>query len=379
VAVQVALSVVLLIQAALLTRTLQTLQRSQAGFSADAVTVMRMRGMVAGPALGRTYAQFLERIALTPGVATAAVTNSPLPGRPGTPFSIIGRSEEASARARQVASYQIVSPGYFSVLGIPVREGRTFSPSDTAEAAPVAIVNEEMARQYWPGASPIGRQIRAGVGPREAMMTIVGIVGNVKTMMQRDDVPQIYVSYLQQSEPNAILLVGSAAMGPPPIDAVKRAIWSIEPRQAVFGIRPLDELLLQSVQGQRFVSVLIASFAALALAMSMAGVFSVVSYLTSRRHKEIAVRRAVGAGNADVLWLLSGQTFRWTLAGLIVGVGGGVLASRALRAAVTGLSDLDMTTIAIPVAGYLIVAAVAMVVPALRALRIDPASALRSE
>jgi len=379
VSVQVALSVVLLIQAALLTRTLQTLQRSQAGFSADAVTVMRMRGMVAGPALGRTYAQFLERIAVTPGVATAAVTNSPLPGRPGTPFSIIGRSEDAPARARQVASYQIVSPGYFSVLGIPVREGRTFSPSDTAEAAPVAIVNEELARQYWPGASPIGRQIRAGVGPREATMTIVGIVGNVKTMMQRDDVPQIYVSYLQQSEPNAILLVRSAATGSAPIDAVKRAIWSIEPRQAVFGIRPLDELLQQSVQGQRFVSVLIASFAALALAMSMAGVFSVVSYLTSRRHREIAVRRAIGAGNADVLWLLSGQTFRWTLAGLIVGVGGGVLASRALRATVTGLSDLDMTTIAIPIAGYLIVAAVAMVVPALRALRIDPASALRAE
>ena len=112
---------------------------------------------------------------------------------------------------------------------------------------------------------------------------------------------------------------------------------------------------------------------------SAAGVFSVVSYLTSRRHREIAVRRAIGAGNADVLWLLSGQTFRWTLAGLIVGVGGGVLASRALRATVTGLADLDMTTIAIPIAGYLIVAAVAMVVPALRALRIDPASALRAE
>jgi ABC-type antimicrobial peptide transport system permease subunit len=113
--------------------------------------------------------------------------------------------------------------------------------------------------------------------------------------------------------------------------------------------------------------------------MSMAGVFSVVSYLTSRRHREIAVRRAIGAGNADVMWLLSGQTFRWILAGLIVGVGGGVLASRALRATVTGLVDLDVTTVAVPIAAYLVVAAIAMIVPALRALRIDPASALRSE
>ena len=381
VAVQVALSVVLLIQAALLTRTLQTLQRSQSGFSADSVTVMRMRGMVAGAALGRTYGQFLERIATTPGVAAAAVTSSTLPGRPGTPFSIIGRStdSDASSSSRQVASYQIVSPGYFSVLGIPLREGRTFSQADAAEGAPVAIINEEMRRLYWPNENAIGRQIRAGVGPREATMTIVGIVGNVKTMLQRDDVPQIYVSYLQQSEPNAILLVRSAAVGAAPIEAVKRAVWSIEPRQAVFGIRPLDEIVLQSVQGQRFVSVLIGSFAALALVMSMAGVFSVVSYLTSRRHKEIAVRRAIGAGNADVMWLLSGQTLRWMLAGLGVGAGAGVLASRALRATVTGLVVLDMATVAVPIAGYLLVAAVAMIVPASRALRIDPASTLRSE
>jgi putative ABC transport system permease protein len=381
VAVQVALSIVLLIQAALLTRTLQSLQRSQSGFSDDAVTTMRMRGMTAGAALGRTYAQFLERIALTPGVAAAAVTSSTLPGRPGTPFSIIGRSTErdASARSRQVASYQIVSPEYFSVLGIPMRQGRTFSPLDTAEATPVAIINEEMARLYWPGESPIGRQIRAGSGPREATMTVVGIVGNVRTMLQRDDAPQIYVSYLQQPEPNGILLVRPASGHAAPIEAIKRAIWSVEPRQALFGIRPLDELVLQSVQTQRFVAVLIASFAALALVMSMAGVFSVVSYLTSRRHKEIAVRRAVGAANSDVLWLLSGQTFRWTVAGLIIGVGAGVLASRALRATVTGLADLDFTTVAIPIVGYLMVAGVAMMVPALRALRIDPASALRAE
>lgn len=215
-------------------------------------------------------------------------------------------------------------------------------------------------------------------------MTIVGVVGNVRTMLQNparslgEDVPQIYVSYLQQSEPNAILLVRPAA-GPLSIDAVKRAIWSVEPRQAVFGIRPLDELVSQSVRAQRFITVLIGCFAALALAMSMAGVFGVVSYLTSRRHREVAVRRAIGAKSADIMWLLSGQTFRWTLAGLAAGVGGAVLASRALRATVTGLADLDLTTVAIPIAGYLIVAAAAMILPALRALRVDPASALRAE
>jgi putative ABC transport system permease protein len=336
--------------------------------------------MAGGAALGRIYAQYLERIASTPGIAAAAITSSPLPGRPGTPFTIVGQSEESRARSRQLASWQIVSPEYFSVLRIPLREGRTFSPADTAAAEPVGIINEEMARQYFPGTSALGRQIRSGVGPREATLTIVGVVGNVKTMLQSGDVPQIYVSYLQQSEPNGILLVRpTAATGPLSIDAVKRAIWSVEPRQAVFGIRPLDQLVSQSLRSQRFITLLIGSFAALALTMSMAGVFGVVSYLTSRRQKEVAIRRAIGARGADVMWLLSGQTFQWTLTGLGAGVFGAVLASRALRATVVGLVNLDATTIAIPVAGYLLVAAAAMLLPASSALRIDPSQALRAE
>ena len=186
------------------------------------------------------------------------------------------------------------------------------------------------------------------------------------------------VSYLQQPEPNMLVLVRPRDV-PLPVDAVKRAIWSVEPRQAVFGIRELEELLSQSIQGGRIVALLIGSVATLALAMSLAGVFAVVSYLTSRRHKEVALRRAMGAQTGDVLWLLSSQTFRWTLVGLAVGIGGAVLASQALGAVVAGLAALDVTVIAVTGAGYLAVAGVAMLVPAVRAARIDPASALRSE
>jgi ABC-type antimicrobial peptide transport system permease subunit len=163
------------------------------------------------------------------------------------------------------------------------------------------------------------------------------------------------------------------------IDAVKRAIWSVEPRQAVFSIRALDDVLAQSIQGGRIVTMLVGSVALLALAMSLAGVFAVVSYLTSRRHKEVALRRAMGAQAGDILWLLSSQTFRWTLVGLVIGVGGAGLASRALGSVVAGLVPLDAATGLATASVYLVVAAAAMLIPAARAARVDPASALRSE
>ena len=379
VAVQVALSVVLLVQAGLLMRTLQMFQEAQSGFSADTITSMRLRGMSAGPALGTLYARFLERIAETPGVAAAAIASSPLPGRfASTPFSIPGAVDDPATRARQRVSSVIVSPEYFSVLGIPLREGRTFSATDTATATPVALVNEELARQGWRGDSPLGRQIRAGAGPRDATMTIVGVVGNVRTIGQTDDVPQLYVSYLQQPEPNMFVLARPFGASLP-IDGIKRAIWSVEPRQALFDIAPLDDLLSRWMEGGRVLATLLNGLSALAIAMSMAGVFAVVSYLTSRRHKEIALRRAIGAERSDVLWLLSGPTCRWTLAGLVIGVGGAVLVSRTLRAVVAGLVDLEVSVIAITCGLYLVVVVAAMVWPVARALRVDPATALRAE
>jgi putative ABC transport system permease protein len=380
VAVQVALSMVLLIQAAQLMLTLRGMWRTQAGFSAEAVTAMRIRGMGAGDTLGATYARFLEGIAAVPGVAAAAVSSSALPGFPGTPFSIPAQPADEAARTRQSASYQIVSPDYFSVLRIPVLAGRTFWPGETAQTAPVAVVNEALVRQHLTNLGPIGVQIRAGTGPRDATLTIVGVVGNVRSVAQIDDVPQIYVSYLQQAEPNMHVLLRSADRAVPvPVDAVKRAIWSVEPRQAVFSIQPLGELLSRSLQGGRAITILIGSFAALAAAMSMAGVFAVVSYLVARRRKEIGLRRALGARSVDVVWLLSAQTLRWTLAGLGVGIGGAVLASQALRATVPNLADVGVASVAGTTVAYLVVIAAGMVLPAVSALRIDPATAFRAE
>jgi ABC-type antimicrobial peptide transport system permease subunit len=190
--------------------------------------------------------------------------------------------------------------------------------------------------------------------------------------------PQLYVSYLQQSEPNmAVMVRGRESF--PSIDAVKRAIWSVEARQAVFDIRPMDELVAQSAQGHRLVAELVGSFAVLALVISIAGVFTVVTYAVSRRVREIAVRRAVGAESVDVVWLLSGQTLVWAGVGLSLGVAAAIAASRALGAVLPGLVPLDASIVAPVAAAYLMVVMLAMSVPVRRALRIDPAAALRTE
>src|SRR5262249_7478927 len=157
------------------------------------------------------------------------------------------------------------SDDYFSVLGIPLLHGRTFDGTDAPGRVPAAIINEKLARDYFQGADAIGRQIRAGIGPRDATMTIVGVVGNVRPIFQSGDVPQIYVSSLQQSEPNIVLLLRAAGAGTISIDAVKHAIWSVEPRQALFGIRSLADTVSQSLQGHRSTSALIGGFALMAL------------------------------------------------------------------------------------------------------------------
>ena len=373
------MSVVLLVGAGLLIRSLYTLQRAQGGFSPDHVSVLRIRGMGAGGALGDTYARYLEGMAVVPDVAAVAVASSVLPGRPGTRFTIPGQASDVAAETRQQSSYHIVSGGYFGTLGIPLEQGRVFTDDDRNGHPPVAIINREMAERFWPGDNPLGRQIRAGEGPRDATMTIVGIVGNVRPPFQAGDEPQLYVSYRQQSEPNMALLVRTRAGGPLPLSAIKQAIWSVDSRQAVFGVATMGEVLAQATSNQRAVAALITGLAMLALAMSVSGVYTVVTYLASRRVKEIAVRRAIGATSRDVLWALAGPTLGWSSAGLIVGVAGAITGSGVLRAAVTGVLPLDAPLIAVVAGLYLAVVILAIAAAARGALRIEPVVALRME
>jgi putative ABC transport system permease protein len=321
--------------------------------------------------------QFLERVAAIPGVESVALADWPIPVGTNTDFAVEGEANDAATLGRQLASYRMVSPDYFSTLRIPLREGRGFTNADIIGRIAVTIINEEMAQRYWPGQSPVGRRIRSGPGPRSEMLTIVGVVGDVRSVIQTSSMPQIYVPNFQQTEPNQTLLVRSSTAGLVSSEAVKKAIQSVVPDQPVFNIRPLTEIVTQPLAAQTAIAFMLGSFAFLALFMSVTGVFTVVTYLTSRRAKEVAIRIAIGAQSRNVIRLLAGQTLVWTLIGLVLGLAGAVAASKALRATLRGLGQLDPLTLGFVAGFYLIIVAAAICLPALKALRVDPGSILR--
>jgi putative ABC transport system permease protein len=387
IAAQVAASVVLLVAALLVATGLRQLQDTPTGYNPEDVIVMRLRaaGRPDPRGTGGRYQQYLQALSPVPGLSYTAIADGPLQGFPGAEFSIVGRPDDAATLSLQRAGWSIVSPDYFALLGIPLRAGRTFIDSDSVDAPQVIVINEVMARRFWPDQNPIGQQVKSASGPRLRTATIIGVVGDVRPTQRLEVPPQIYTSYLQQSEPNATLLVKTAAGQGAPIDAIKQAIRTVVPEQAIFDIRPLTDVITQSTDVPRLMTRLLGSFAVLAVALALLGVYTVVSYLTARRTREVALRRAIGATPNDVLRLLGVPTLAWTAGG----IGIGVLAAAWLMRLVPSVANslglpqeslrLDPPTIASAMILYAIIVCVAVLAPAARALRVQPGILLRSE
>jgi putative ABC transport system permease protein len=374
VAVEVALSMVLLAGAAVLVRGLLEISLAPRGYTAEHVTVLQLRLTQPRPELRQNgalqYEAYLEAIRQVPGVEAASVlSGQPVP-LTDAEFVIGEHAGDAAALARRTARL-IVGPEYFRVLQVPMLEGRAFTLQDRAGQPPVAIVTADVARRLWPNGSAIGRQLRL---PQPT--TIVGVVGATRlSSAQTDSTPQVYVPSLQVWEPNASIWIRTAANVTPPIPAFKQAIWSVAPDQAVFNIRSMEEMLSRSVADPRFRTALLAAFAALALLMSSAGVYGLVSYLVSQRTREIAIRAAIGAQRRSLYWLVSRQTVVSTCLGVAVGLAAAVaLAGLLTRFTVVGRLDLPILAgIAIL---HLAIALAATYVPARRAFQLDAMRAL---
>jgi len=387
IAAQVAASVVLLVGALLVATGFRQLLDTPTGYDPDGVTVMRLRaaGRPDPRGTGAGYQQYLQALSSVPGLSSAAIADGPLQGFAGAEFSIIGRADDAATLSLQRAGWAIVSPEYFKLLGIPLRAGRTFTDSDSVDAPQAIVINDVMARRFWPDQNPIGQQIKSGAGPRMRVATIIGVVGDVRPTHRLEVPPQIYTSYLQHSEPNATLLVKTAAGQGAPIDAIKQAIRTVVPEQAIFDIRPLTAVIAQSTNTPRLMTRLLGSFAILAVALALLGVYTVVSYLTARRTKEVALRRAIGATPNDVLRLLGVPTLGWTAGGIAIGVVATAWLMRLVPSVANsfGLPEeslrLDPPTIVAAMILYAIVVCLAVLAPAARALRVQPASILRAE
>jgi putative ABC transport system permease protein len=269
-----------------------------------------------------------------------------------------------------------VTPGYLRLMGLTIVRGRTLQDSDRFQA--VAVINETMAREHWPGENPVDKRFK--VSWSEDWITVVGVVRDVMYNGPAEDIgPEAYrpFAYLPARD---MSLVMRTSLPPAVLSArLREAVAEVDPTVPVSDVRMLDQFAANAVAGSRFTTLLLGAFAAVALALAAIGIYGLLSYVVSRRTREIGVRMALGAPRAGVLRMVLGRAFALTLAGTLLGIGAALGATRLLQGLLFGVSTTDALTFgAVPVL-LVVVALVAAYVPASRATRIDPTVALRLE
>jgi putative ABC transport system permease protein len=283
----------------------------------------------------------------------------------------------ANPADRPTAAGFAISPDYFATMGIQLVRGRVFTARDDENGPPVAIINETMARRFWPNEDPVGRRLTSYAG---VSREIVGIVRDVKNRDLAENAgPQLYTPYVQRPWP--FLAVVARTTGDPVglAATLRQAVASVDPDLAAADVRTIDDYLAQSVATPRFNATLIAGFAVLAVFLAGCGLYGVMSYAVVQRSREIGIRMALGAQPGDVRGMVVSQALKMGLAGLIVGLAGAFAAARLLDNLLFGIGSSDPATFATMCGLLLGVVLVAAYVPARRATRVDPMVALRAE
>ena len=380
--VEVATALILLTGGGLLLRNFMELQAADLGFKADKILVGFLsppRTAYPGAQLRRAfYDQVLEKAAALPGVTHAALS-SILPlggGDSDTSFMIEGRPPAQSQSETPVTWYREVSANYFEVMGIPLRAGRLFA---AREAAPSVVVNETFVKKYFPGEDPVGKRMR--FSEDQPMFTIVGVVGDVKMAgaLEPESRVETYVPYWHLTEGGTSIVLKSAGAPAQLAAPLRQVVSSIDRNVAISNVEPLADIVRDSIDQPRFVMSLAAAFAIVALALAAIGIYGVMAYTVSQRTTEFGVRMALGAGRNEVLRLVLWDALKLTVAGVVVGVGGSLLISRALASLKYGIHAADPVTLAATSVALIVVAVSASLIPARRATRVDPIEALRAE
>jgi predicted permease len=385
---EVALSLILLVGSGLLLESFAKLRGIDPGFRADHVLTVRVEPPITkygGFAKRSEFLQrVLERVRALPGVRSAGFTSAlPLTWDGGTGVFI----PEGVAPRPDVswdANNRVVSPGYFEAMRIPLRRGRLFQDADGPDAPPVAIINETMARKFWPNQDPLGKRFKFGdPDDKTPWLRIAGIVGDVRQMRLNEPPRQeMYFPYWQ-TKGNWIIPRDLAihTSGDPLslVSAVRQAVWSIDKDQPVSNVMTLDELLDQEVAQRRVQAALLGGLAALALILACIGIYGVLSYLVTQRTREIGVRVALGASASDVFRTVARQGMTLTGMGIAAGLAGALALSRLLGSLLFGVSAGDPLAYASAIAVFGAVALLACYFPARRAARVDPMVTLRYE
>jgi predicted permease len=381
---QIALSLILLLGAGLLVRTLWKLMQVDPGFRAEGVLTMDIR--LSGTRYPRArvaaaYDDILERMRRLPGVVSAGATQLlPILRDPvADSFQIEGRPMRFPGDLLP-AEYRVVTPGYFAAMQIPLLEGRFLYDSDTESSQPVVVISERMARLYFPQGSPLGRRITFSDPQTGPWHVIVGVVRDIRNWgLAADSTPETYVSFRQNPKPLMTLVIRTKGAPLQLASPARAELRAFDKELVPERVATMEEILWRSLSHRRLNLALIGTLAALAVALAACGLYSLIAYTVAQRRHEIGVRLALGAQSRDILWLVLRQGFKLVAVGVALGLAGASAATGALRSLLFGIGPTDLVTF---IATTLLLATVALLacyLPARKATKVDPLTALRHE
>jgi predicted permease len=390
---EIALAVILVVGSGLMIRAFWKLQNVDLGF--DPLHTLKFSVSLPGSAYpaaeGQRFSQSLvAKLAALPGVQSAAMATGLPPLRPinANDTMIEGFVPTPDGPAQNVDYWNTVSEDYFKTLGIRLQAGRTFEPSDRNESAQrVVVINQNMARRFWPNLkdSPIGRRVAPGGRGEPTFFTVIGIVEDTKNIgVDKPAGTELYfldqqATALFNGISNRSFVVRTTGDPTQLAGAVRAAVRELDPALPLYGVDPLSDLVADSLVRPRFLSLLLGAFSVIALTLAAVGIYGVMSYAVSQRTPEIGVRMALGARSSDVMKMVMGQGSKLAVAGIGIGLAGAFALTRVMSTLLFEVSVTDPVTFAAVVALLVVIALLACWVPARRATKVDPLIALRNE
>jgi predicted permease len=388
---EIALALVLLVGAGLLLRSFAALTSVSPGFETRNLLLINLplSPRAYGDNVVRTAAvdRILERVSALPGISKAAVTTMvPMAGAGATIHFNRAAFPPKGAEEYVMAGYRAVTPDYLATIGVPLVRGRLLEARDRAGAPPVVVINQSMARQYFPGLDPIGQRMQIGTepDPNFPTMEVVGVVGDVKQSFEAGSKSEFFVPYAQFPDPvltgmylNVALVARTSADPAAAVPAVRAALREIDANQPLVNVRTMESAMAGTVAQPRLQMVLLVLFAAVAAALAVIGVYGVMAYTVSQRVAEIGVRMAMGASPSQVVALVVRHGAALAVAGIALGLVASVAAARAVQSLLfVEARGFPPVTFAAAAAVLLLAALAASYIPARRAARVSPVSAL---
>ena len=386
---ELALSLMLLCGAGLLLRSLWHVQDIDPGFNPNGVLTghiwLQQKQYDATEAQDRFFSQLDESLNSIPGVESAAlISEMPLSGNIITHNFLVNGHPRPLEGAEPEAATNLISPGYFHTMEIPMISGRAFSNADREGSAPVAIINQSMSRQFFAGEDPLGKQIRYAREKTPHWLTIVGVVADTKDFgLDEDEAPAIYTPVQQKQEPwrrYSFMVLRTRSGDAMSLSAgMKHAVWNLNSQVPVMPITPLSRMLEQSLSPRRINTMLLVIFAGTALLLAIIGLYGVISYAIAQRTREIGVRMALGARREDVVLMVFREGLNLSIAGVALGCAASVVSARLISSLLFKVKPLDIVSFVAASAVLVVTALLASLIPARRASSVDPVQALRHE